>query len=554
MKKIKNSFLFFCLIFGLVYLTNSYSIYSQNKIDSSNHYYYKIINPDKNSDLASAYNFYNLDKIYSLQKKDTLRAISDLRMIALSQLKMGLVYESEGAALEAINLLDNFSHNDTLVHARYGILTHLGIVYGNSNDYQKAIEVYNKALKITKKQKDSITIINNIAIIYFELKEYSLALNQFNLIYNKTIKNSNQLQKARILNNLGAVQSKLDLPEALNNLNQSLEIRKKEKDIIGSYSTYKNLFHFYNDRKEKRLAQLYADSAYNTIKRTNNKPYIQDALSLIIELHEDPKVKEYKRLTDSIYKAEQIRKNLYSFNKYRYDKQEKIAIKNELQKEKEKRLKLIFQIIAGFIFVVLVAVYFILKVRNKKEKVEEIYKTETRISKKIHDEVANEVYHVMTKLQMEDHQNEEVLDDLENIYSKTRDISKESSLIDLDQNFNELLKDLLISYKTNNVKIITRNALNVNWDSIGEYKKTIVYRVLQELMTNMRKHSLASIVVIAFERKNNKINIKYSDNGIGCDLKKQVGLQNTENRILLIDGTITFESEKEKGFKVNITI
>ena len=172
----------------------------------------------------------------------------------------------------------------------------------------------------------------------------------------------------------------------------------------------------------------------------------------------------------------------------------------------------------------------------------------------MHDEVANEVYHVMTKLQIEESQNEEILDDLENIYSKTRDISKESSLIDFDQNFNELLNDLLISYKTDQVQVITRNLLNIDWKTKAEYKKTTLYRVLQELMTNMRKHSKASLVVLTFEEDNNKVNINYSDNGMGCDLKKQVGLQNAENRIQTSGGSIIFETEINKGFKAKITI
>ncbi len=550
MKKIKISLLFFCFVF----LFNGTILISQNVKDSSTYYYYKIINPESNADLIRGYNFYNEHKRISLEKRDTLRAIYDLKMIAESQNNLGQKYESSVSAIEALGLLDNFKRNDTLIQTRYGILNQLGIIYKSSKDYYKAIETYQDALKIVKTQKDSITFINNIANCYFVLKEYDLALDQFNLIYKKTIKNSNPLQKAMVLNNLGAVQSKLDHPDALNNLKQSISIRKEEKDNTKTFLTYKNLFHYYNDRNEKKIAQTYADSAYEAVKKTNIGTQIQDVLSLNLELKEDPKIIEYKRLTDSLNKADQIRKNEYSFNKYRYDRQERIAIENQLEKEKEKRLKIVYQLTAGLIFVILIAVYFILKARNKREKIKEVYKTETRISKKIHDEVANEVYHVMTKLQIENNQNEEVLDDLENIYSKTRDISKQNSIIEFEGNFNDSLNDLLASYKSTGVKVITRTISNVYWSAIPNHKKTAVYRVLQELMTNMRKHSKASIVVITFEQIKNTVFIKYSDNGIGCDLKKQVGLQNAENRIQSIDGSITFDSEINKGFKVTIEI
>ncbi|MNL15692.1 sensory histidine kinase UhpB [compost metagenome] len=75
-------------------------------------------------------------------------------------------------------------------------------------------------------------------------------------------------------------------------------------------------------------------------------------------------------------------------------------------------------------------------------------------------------------------------------------------------------------------------------------------------MVNMKKHSEAQVVVLKFESTANAIEINYTDNGKGCE-KDQIiknGLQNMENRILAIKGTITFDSEPEKGFKVKISM
>jgi len=78
--------------------------------------------------------------------------------------------------------------------------------------------------------------------------------------------------------------------------------------------------------------------------------------------------------------------------------------------------------------------------------------------------------------------------------------------------------------------------------------------VLQELMTNMRKHSAATLVVLKFKQENNKLTIEYTDNGLGCELKKQVGLKNTETRMESINGSIIFDSRINKGFKAKITV
>ena len=70
----------------------------------------------------------------------------------------------------------------------------------------------------------------------------------------------------------------------------------------------------------------------------------------------------------------------------------------------------------------------------------------------------------------------------------------------------------------------------------------------------MRKHSKASIVLISFNQTKNKIVIDYKDNGIGCDLVKNNGLLNAENRMTSINGTITFESQTNNSFKAKITV
>ena len=160
----------------------------------------------------------------------------------------------------------------------------------------------------------------------------------------------------------------------------------------------------------------------------------------------------------------------------------------------------------------------------------------------------------MTSLENNPNVDNEVLDEMERIYSKTRDISRENSAIDLNQDYGLQLNDLLLGYKNQKVTIVTRNLSKIEWKDVSGVKKTAIYRVLQELMTNMRKHSMATSVALIFTQVGSKIEIEYRDNGIGCDLFKKNGLQNTETRIASINGTISFESKKNDGFKVTIIV
>jgi signal transduction histidine kinase len=293
--------------------------------------------------------------------------------------------------------------------------------------------------------------------------------------------------------------------------------------------------------------KLYSDELIEISKKTANIEIKEIALKLKLEVSNSPFIKEYLNFTDSINLAKDIRRNQFNYHVYQYEAKEKDLNKSKLQNE-----RLLYLIIAiGLIFV---ALYFILKYKHRKEKIQQIYNTETRISRKIHDEVANDVYHVMTRLQDQPEENKTLLDDLENIYNRTRDISKENSTIDLRTNYQDLLIDLFLSYNSTDVNVMTKNLHQIDWNQLNDLKKSTMYRVFQELLTNMKKHSKASVVVFNFGTEHKKITVNYKDNGIGCDIKKGNGLQNTVNRIDSINGTVTFESEVQKGFKVIITI
>lgn len=74
-------------------------------------------------------------------------------------------------------------------------------------------------------------------------------------------------------------------------------------------------------------------------------------------------------------------------------------------------------------------------------------------------------------------------------------------------------------------------------------------------MVNMKKHSKCSLVFVAIISNKDTLEIKYSDNGIGLEQEKnKIGLQNVENRIKSINGTITFELNNGLKVKINIPI
>jgi len=194
------------------------------------------------------------------------------------------------------------------------------------------------------------------------------------------------------------------------------------------------------------------------------------------------------------------------------------------------------------------------QIRHKKEKIREIYNTETRISKVIHDELANDVYNLMSGLKAI--APAETIDKLEHIYSRTRNISRENSEIDTGAGYLDHLTSLLSSICPEDSRLII-SGRTIALNDLNPEKKFVIHRVLQEIMVNMKKHSRASLVALVFADEKKYLKINYSDNGVGATRKaiqNGNGLKNVENRIFSVNGKLTFETEKGKGLKIMILI
>lgn len=547
MKSIKILFLFFIVLW---YSTNEG--YCQIK-DSIGHYT-ELIQVSKNSnDLALAYKFFLKKKDEYSDEKSIKKEIYATQNIAKIQYHLGYLDESERLNVECLELLDLVAIDAWSINSKVKTINDLGIIYRHKKDYKKALTIYSEALSLVKKESEISIILNNIGYVYLQQNDFKKALEYFDLAYSRALKNDDILNVARSLDNLGFTKSKMNIIGAEEDLIEALNIRIKENYDFGIAHSYENLTrHFYALNDSERIL-LYSDKLIDLANETNNLELLESSMRLKIDVGDDSVSRDHLRIQDSIHDMEETNRSNFNYYVYQYDKKNKALQKSKLQNEREKKVKLIYLFSTLMVLFGSIFFYFILKSKHKKDKLQQVFNTESRISKKVHDEVANDVYQVMTKLQS-DKASEEVIDSIEQIYIKTRDISKEHSLIDLESDFQEMLNDLILSFNDVDTNVIAQGISKVNWTALSDIKQITIYKVLQELLINMKKHSGAEIVVLIFEINRKTIGVNYSDNGIGCDLKKGLGLQNTENRIASIKGTITFDSEINKGFKTKITI
>ena len=519
----------------------------------------------QNKNFNSAFYQYNKAKIACETLKDSANIVYSLIQMANIQQINGDYYGSKETLTEALPYLKKKDVYSAAINNLFGIADKELSIY---ND---AIFFYKEALKDCTDDASRQSPLNNIAVVYIQQKKYNEAINILNAILDKKLLDKEPPKKARVLDNLGYAYFKMSETEkGYSLMNEGLKIRTQSEDYYGSIESNLHLAEFYSKSNSLKSNQ-YAQAAYQLATHFNSVDERLRALSFLISNDSGIKNVQYAQkfifINDSIIKIRNNFKN--KFAKIKYDSKKEKDENQKLRLERAENLLSIQEAKYQRLFFILGIAVLILSLlylrkfyqnRNRIGKLTAAYDTETRIAKDIHDELANDVFNTITFTQTQPLESTNVKDSLiqklDHIYNRVRRISRENNEIDTKANYAVNLKEMLSTYNSPNTNVIINNIEKVTWDLIDDVKKVAVYRVLQELMVNMKKHSQASIVVLKFENATNKILIDYTDNGKGCQKDKIIknGLQNMENRIRAIKGTIIFDTEPNKGFKVKITL
>jgi signal transduction histidine kinase len=103
--------------------------------------------------------------------------------------------------------------------------------------------------------------------------------------------------------------------------------------------------------------------------------------------------------------------------------------------------------------------------------------------------------------------------------------------------------------------------LQVQLQSYGMEKRLnasteiMLYRIIQELLTNIMKHAQASAAIVQFNRTDQRLIVTVEDNGKGFSLmendrRHHAGLDTIKSRVDYLNGNITIDSQQEVGTTV----
>lgn len=100
---------------------------------------------------------------------------------------------------------------------------------------------------------------------------------------------------------------------------------------------------------------------------------------------------------------------------------------------------------------------------------------------------------------------------------------------------------------------------NLSHVSIDRKASTIIYRIIQESLTNIMRHSQASSVTIDIKASAGRLLLSVKDNGIGIrkdelDSGRSLGILGIRERVAILKGTMEIEGAPGKGTTVRISI
>ena len=346
---------------------------------------------------------------------------------------------------------------------------------------------------------------------------------------------------------------------------------------------------------EKRFdeAKKYFDEGLKIATEQNDKDALtegtSDLANYYFATHNFRKAFETEFQVSKIYgnaRAKEVMNSMADSEiKYQTEKKEKMILEQQLQISKQRNW--ILGIIGASLIILLGGLLFYTKRQAKQkaqfdaeklklqtEKTSAIVEAEERerirLAKELHDGVGPMLS--LAKFQLETAISQTKFNSIEqeSLFQNTNamidDAAREIRTVSHDLMPNALLMQGLVSAVrdfvnrlslTGKVKVLL-DVANLD-ERLPQLTETVLYRVLQELVGNIIKHSEATHVQIQLIRNENELTMMIEDDGKGFDTTqisnfKGIGLKNIISRVDFLNGKVNFDSSPKSGTTVIVEI
>ena len=131
-----------------------------------------------------------------------------------------------------------------------------------------------------------------------------------------------------------------------------------------------------------------------------------------------------------------------------------------------------------------------------------------------------------------------------------------------DVGLSAAIRWLVSNFNKNNNINITLDITDID-HFFSQEAQIIVYRVLQEALTNIGKHAKAKNVSVVIKNHDGRVSFSVEDDGIGFDVlraamvnpdERGLGLTIMDERARMLEGYLEIWSEKGKGTRISFHI
>lgn len=505
----------------------------------------------------------------------------------------GRFKDYSGSEILTFNAIKKFERLNEF-RSLYSAYNHLALLQNDIFEFEKALLYHQKAINYLKELDNTENLyqasLNNLGLTYFKMKNYTKAIHYFDeVLVDSLLKTKNLGRYARVIDNKAYCEFKKgDTLNVLNKLNEALTIRDSLNNEGGEIISMLHLSDYYKSSNKTIKAFSYAKKANQLAKEIKNSRDYLESLVLLSEIdikNGQAYFKQYVQFNDSLLAIE--RKTQNKFTRIDYETEQYIE-----ETERLSDLNTLILISSFGSFTILSLIYFIKIQRkrntnlyleaeqqkaneqfyilslNQKSKLEnEKVNERNRISEELHDGILGKLFGTRLSLSfLEMDLKKEVKTKYDSFLIELQAIEKEIREVShkLNEDFDDSKTDFiamiqqLLNQKRNIGDFKTDLIYDdIDWHTIDESIKVNLYRIIQEAISNIIKHSKADNVIIEFKFLNNFLILNIIDNGIGLrkkEKKEGIGIRNIKSRINKIDGLFKMTSDKNEGVKIHIKI
>lgn len=526
--------------------------------------------------------------------------------------KLGIVYQEKFQLQQALDYnykaLDIYERHGQKFYLTY-VLNNIGVLHFNLREYDKAVDVHNRALQMRKEIGDTYGVAasyGNLANVYYENKDTLKAIENWEFAISNFRSMNKPEELAVQLNNLGGLLVvRKQYRKALPMLEEAYEIRKNLNDkkaiasvlislgeaqmMSGDFANSKRSLHeslSLSSQIDTRHEMLFAYMKLAKLSAFLNQP---DSAYYYME--------QYSLLKDAVFNDDLKEQVAEVRTKYETEKKEKLLLQEQARSEHlalEKaqaelragqRMKWIWILGSGSIALLFLALFIIQRNRRKlqAEKDAEIIRerekgieavilaTEEerkRIARELHDGIGQQLGglklafqqlagRVKEKIPDEGIKMEELTKIIDDSAVEVRGISHQMMPKVLQEiGLVPAIEDMLR-------KSLGQTSIQYEFESYGienrfsEKVEVSLYRICQELVNNILKHSGANRVTVQLFQNKGFLIMIVEDNGKGFsdkDKKEGIGMMNISTRINTIHGEVNFEPSPGAGTVATIRV